>query len=72
MRGDGSASLTWSAPNTNGDAFILYTIYRDGVFLATTTQRSFEDGALENGRAYSYRVSANNSMERAALAWRSR
>ena len=46
----------------------MYNIYRDGSFLAATTLLSYVDSGLTNGDAYSYRISANNTVGEGALS----
>jgi hypothetical protein len=54
--GDASASLTWSpAPGT---APFGYRVYRDGQFVAQTSDPSFLATGLQNGRTYGFAVSA--------------
>lgn len=54
---NGSVTLTWSADSGN----ILYTIYQNGIQIATTTDAQYVVTGLTNGQAYSFTVSASNS-----------
>jgi len=55
--GDRTASLTWNiTPNASG-----YTLWRDGVAVATTTGTSWSDSGLTNGVTYTYAVTATVS-----------
>jgi len=66
--GNGSVSLTWSAPSSNGGATITdYAVYRSttagGETLLTTTggPLTYTDTAVSNGTTYFYTVAAINS-----------
>ena len=59
----GEATLTWSAPASDGGAAVLaYHVYRDGALIATVdaTTLSFTDAGLSPLQAYAYAVSAAN------------
>ncbi|HEU5109155.1 MAG TPA: glycosyl hydrolase [Micromonosporaceae bacterium] len=56
----GRVTLGWSAASDNV-AVTGYAVYRDGVFLATTTGLSYADTAVTAGATYSYRVAARDA-----------
>src|SRR5260370_4750339 len=68
--GNTQASLTWSAPSSNGGATISgYNVYRgttsggEGTTpIATVTTTSYTDSGLTNGQTYYYKVTAINSV----------
>src|SRR5262249_56158864 len=69
-------SLAWSA-STGGVGVAGYTVYLNGVALATTAGTSFQHTGLTPGMRYSYRVSAfdaagNSSAMSAAASVRTR
>ena len=73
--GNGSISLTWSAPSSNGGATITdYAVYRSTTaggetFLATTGGAlTYSDTAVSNGTTYYYKVAAINSAGTGALS----
>ena len=76
--GDGSVSLTWTAPASNGGAAVSgYNIYRgtsaDGeggtaVGTVSGTTLSFTDTGLTNGTTYYYTVKAVNSAGTSAAS----
>ncbi|RYG95259.1 fibronectin type III domain-containing protein, partial [archaeon] len=62
--GDGEATIYWQAPAFSGQAVIQeYRVYKDGVYVATTTPstRNYKFTNLVNGQSYSLQVSAYNS-----------
>ncbi|MCE7735752.1 MAG: hypothetical protein GPJ54_12790 [Candidatus Heimdallarchaeota archaeon] len=61
--GNSFVTLTWNAPTDDGGAtIIVYTIYKDGVYLFNqTVGTSYTDNAVTNGVSYSYAVTAWNS-----------
>jgi hypothetical protein len=72
---DGSVSLQWSAPSSNGGAAVTnYNVYRGTASGAETllTQvgnvTSYSDSAVTNGTTYYYQVSAVNSVGEGALS----
>src|SRR4029079_11703218 len=72
---DGSVSLQWSAPSSDGGATITnYNVYRGTASGAETllTQvgnvTSYTDSAVTNGTTYYYEVSAVNSVGEGALS----
>ena len=69
--GNGSVSLSWTAPTNNGGASITkYNVYRattsgaEGTtpFATVTTGTTYTDGAASNGTTYYYQVTAVNSV----------
>src|SRR6478752_6103894 len=73
--GNGSVSLTWSAPGSNGGATITdYAVYRSttagGETQLTTTggALTYTDTAVSNGTTYFYKVAAINSAGAGALS----
>ncbi len=72
---DGSVSLQWSPPSSNGGAAVTnYNVYRATASGAETllTQvgnvTSYTDSAVTNGTTYYYQVSAVNSVGEGALS----
>jgi hypothetical protein len=64
IEGDGVANLSWEAPNTNPSAptpnpltVVGYNIYRNDVFLYTTTEYSYIDNDI-TGTEYTYHITA--------------
>ncbi len=61
-------SLNWTAPASNGGSAITgYNIYREigagpWIYLTTVTATSYLDTSLTSGQAYSYKISAVNSL----------
>jgi ABC-type phosphate transport system substrate-binding protein len=60
-------SLSWNAPANGGSPITGYKIYREivpgaFVYLTTINATSYTDKSLTNGQAYSYTVSAVNSV----------
>jgi hypothetical protein len=51
--------LTWTAPNTD-KPITLYTIYRDGNLLATTTNLTYSDATVAAGTIYVYTATATS------------
>ena len=51
--------LTWTAPATD-KPITLYTIYRDGNLLATTTALTYSDGTVAAGNTYVYTATATS------------
>jgi len=73
--GNGSVSLTWSAPGSNGGGTITdYAVYRSttsgGETQLTTTggALTYTDTAVSNGTTYFYKVAAINSAGPGALS----
>src|SRR5215210_3967278 len=69
--GDGHVALDWS-DNPESD-LAGYRVYRDGSRIANPVASSYDDSGLENGKSYSYQVSAideagNESAKSAAVA----
>lgn len=71
--GNGQVTLSWTAPADNGGSAIsAYNVYRspDGVNFtqvgSTGAAPGHVDTSLENGRAYSYRVTAVNGFRESA------
>jgi chitodextrinase len=56
--GNQQMSLSWTASADPDDAVASYYVYRDGVYVGSSTTSSFTDAALTNGTAYSYQVTA--------------
>ena len=51
--------LNWSAPNSD-KPITLYTVYRDGSLLATTTNITYSDASVAAGTTYVYTVTATS------------
>ena len=73
--GNGSVSLSWSAPSSNGGATITdYAVYRSTTaggetFLANTGGAlTYSDTAVSNGTTYYYKVAGINSAGTGALS----
>jgi hypothetical protein len=62
--GNGSATLTWRPPTSDGGSAIKgYNIFRNGVFLASTgVTLTYTAGGLTNGTQYNFKVSAYNAV----------
>ncbi|MFA6417090.1 MAG: fibronectin type III domain-containing protein, partial [Patescibacteria group bacterium] len=62
--GDGSASLSWSAPADNGGAAItIYTVTSNvGGFVATSSSPFLTVNGLTNGTTYTFTVTATNAV----------
>jgi fibronectin type 3 domain-containing protein len=61
--GDGSVSLAWSAPSSNGGSAITsYKIYRSSSYLTSVGILSYTNTGLTNGTNYCYTVKAVNSV----------
>src|SRR5262249_53950535 len=74
-RGNGTVSLAWSAPASNGGSAITnYRVYRStssGTETLLTTLgnvTSFNDAGLTNGITYFYKVSALNAIGEGGLS----
>ncbi|HXG76135.1 MAG TPA: fibronectin type III domain-containing protein, partial [Gaiellaceae bacterium] len=75
LAGDGSVSLSWSAPSFDGGSAVTgYRVYRGTVaggesFLAQTgPSLGYVDGSAVNGQTYWYRVSAVNALGEGPLS----
>jgi hypothetical protein len=55
--------LTWDASEENESALKHYNIYRDSVWVASSTTPSYEDTQVSEGNSYSYTVSAVNAID---------
>jgi fibronectin type 3 domain-containing protein len=73
--GNGSVSLTWSAPASNGGATITdYAVYRsttsgsEAQLTTTGGALTYTDTAVSNGTTYFYKVAAINSAGPGALS----
>ncbi len=53
----GRVTLTWS-PSTDDVALGSYAVFRDGVYVASTTSPTFSDPSVTSGQTYTYTVSA--------------
>ncbi|MDP9185200.1 MAG: DNRLRE domain-containing protein, partial [Actinomycetota bacterium] len=53
----GRVTLTWS-PSADDVALGSYAVFRDGVYVASTTTPSFTDPSVTSGQTYTYAVSA--------------
>ncbi len=69
VAGDGSVSLSWNAPASNGGSVITgYSIYRSTTsgagyaWVANVTGTSYTNTGLTNGQAYYYIVKARNAV----------
>jgi hypothetical protein len=67
--GDGTVSLSWTAPASDGGAAITaYNVYRgtsaggESLLTSVGNVTSYADGAVVNGTTYFYRVAAVNSV----------
>jgi len=61
--GNAQVSLSWTVPADGGSAITGYKVYRGGALLATLgVTTTYTDSGLANGQAYSYQVSALNSV----------
>src|SRR6266550_962679 len=59
--GTSSARITWAAPPES--LYVdSYNVLRDGVKIAETTTRSYQDDNLSQGVTYKYRISANGQI----------
>ena len=63
-RGDGQATISWSAPSDNGEPITGYTVTAQpgGETCTTTAATSCTVGNLTNGTSYSFTVTASNTM----------
>jgi fibronectin type 3 domain-containing protein len=75
VAGDGSVSLTWTAPSFDGGSPLTgYRIYRGTspgteTFLQSAPAATvFQDDMVENGTAYYYKVSAENAVGEGPLS----
>ena len=60
--GDGTLTLSWEAPVSNGGADVIaYTVYNGGVAVASTTNLFYTVADLINASSYSISVSATNT-----------
>lgn len=59
---DTTATLTWTAPNSNGSDIVDYTLYRDGVLISTSATTGFSDTGLITQTSYDYTVYARNNV----------
>ncbi len=50
--------LLWSAPSDGGSGVASYRVFRDGIFLASTTTASYVDTTSVSGVTYAYTVAA--------------
>jgi hypothetical protein len=67
--GDTFVNLTWTVPATGGAALTGYKIYRGGVLVTSTVPgTTYTDSGLTNGTAYTYTVSAVNSVGEGPLS----
>ena len=62
VAGDTVADLSWTAPSYVGLGALTYHLFRDGSEIWSGTDTYYGDTSLENGVAYSYQVSAQNSI----------
>ena len=53
----GKVTLTWN-PSTDDVALGSYAVFRDGVYVASTTAPTFSDPSVTSGQTYAYTVSA--------------
>lgn len=58
---DTEVDLGWAAP-TGSTQVSIYTIYRDGVAVGTTTATAYADTGLQPGTAFTYTVSAQSAQ----------
>ena len=75
LAGDGSATLSWTAPSFDGGSSISgYRIYRgtspnpSGVLTTVGVQTSYTDTSATNGTTYYYKVSALNANGESPLS----
>ena len=54
----GNVQLRWNGTTDAISGVDLYTVYRDGAMIGTTTGTSYTDGNVEGGATYSYTVTA--------------
>jgi titin len=60
--GDGSVTVSWSAPANNGGAGVVsYTIYNNGNEVGNSVLTPYTISGLQNGTSYSISVTATNS-----------
>lgn len=65
----GEATVTWSAPASDGGlAIAWYNVYRNGGLVGQTAETSWTDTGLELLRDYTYAVSATNAAGEGALS----
>jgi fibronectin type 3 domain-containing protein len=60
--GDGVTNLSWTERTLDITQASSWLIYRNGVFLATTTQPSYADNSVANGTSYSYFVAGVSNV----------
>jgi predicted phage tail protein len=60
IAGNAQVTLSWSMPNYTGPGTLSYHLFRDGVLIWSGDMLSHIDAGLTNGKAYLYKVSANN------------
>ncbi len=60
--GDSMVHLNWTVPSYTGPGTITYHLFRDSIPIWNGSGLNHEDSAVTNGIAYSYEVSANNSI----------
>ena len=60
--GDGATNLSWTERALDITQASSWLIYRNGVFLTTTTQPSYTDNTVTNGTRYTYSVAAVSSV----------
>jgi fibronectin type 3 domain-containing protein len=60
--GDGVTNLSWTERTLDITQASSWLIYRNGVFLTTTTQSSYTDNAVTNGTSYTYFVAGVSSV----------
>ncbi len=59
--GNGSVTISWTAPANNGAAITQYEVSRNGTPIATPSTTGYTDTGLSNGTSYSYTVRAYNA-----------
>ncbi len=59
--GNGTVTLSWTAPANNGSAIKQYEISRNGSPVTTPNALGYTDTGLTNGTAYTYTVRAQNA-----------
>ena len=70
--GTTQVNVTWNASADGGGGVVAgYRVYRDGVFVATSTATSYLDTGLVSGRQYSYTVSAYDNANPANVSQQS-